>query len=220
MNIKDQIFNFLWTDFKPKNFENWLYKQDSEEFEESIGKEAYLDIISEDYSQKSVTQIKKYLYDCISTDLQNEWDKYAQDKYVPITGICLSNSSRDYMGDNIRDWNLKVGDKYEILEIFKSSGSNDNHDYYIRYVDRTNDLDPSGFIPMELFDINLDKISNLYKVAYVDGEIVEILPNDWHSDNYNPSVYSFWEDFYDGESKAVQTYFDTLDKLGIKKPWK
>ena len=220
MTIKDKIFEYLWNDFKPKELEDWLYHQDSEEFEKAIGKESYLDIISEDYTQMSVIQIKNYIYNSLNFDHQKEWDKYAEDKYTPITGICLSNSSQDYTGDKIREWNLDVGRKYEILEIFKTSRSNDNHDYYIRYVDRANDLYPSGFIPKKLFDINLDSISSRYKVIYTDGKIEEILPVDWCEENYKPTIYSFWEDFYDDESKAVQTYFDTLDKLGIKEPWK
>lgn len=218
MNLKEELFHYLWSDFKVVDFKNWLYRQDSIPFEKLIGKEVYLDIISEDFSNMRTNQIKRYIYDRLNDRLKADWGKYIKDKYVPLIGICRITKSLDYYKPDIRDWKMNVGEKYEILEIVNCSSENDNHKQYVRYVDRDNDLYPSGFVPRELFDIDFDCISDIYLVHETDSGI-EIRPKEWCNGVYKPTQYSFWEDFYDDEAKAVKTYYDTLDNLGIKNAW-
>ncbi|MBL0382506.1 MAG: hypothetical protein JKP90_23485 [Desulfofustis sp. PB-SRB1] len=75
-----------------------------------------------------------------------------------------TDKALDCYKPEIRDWKLTVDGKYEILEIINSSSKNDNHEQYVRYVDRDNDLYPSGFVPKELFEIDFSNISDLYLV--------------------------------------------------------
>ena len=216
MNLKEELFQYLWSDFKLSDFENWLYEQDSVRFEEFVGQDVYLEIISEDYSKMSINQIKRYIIDRLSIDSKADWEKFIKDKYVPLIGICRSDKALDYYKSEIRDWELTVDGKYEILEIINSSSNNANHKQYVRYVDRDNDLYPSGFVPKELFEIDFSNISELYIVHDTDKGI-EVRPNDWSEGIYRPTQYSFWEDFYNGDEKAMKTYYTTLDYLGIKK---
>ena len=218
MSLESELFQYLWADFNTNDFENWLYNQDSINFEKLIGKETYLDIISTDYSLLRPNQIKRYIYDRLDNDLKKNWDNFVLEKYIPIIGICKTKEALDYYTDNIRDWELEVGLKYEIIEIIKASRKNDNHKQYVRYVERDRDLYPSGLIPMDVFDINLDSISDIYLVQSFGG-LIEIRPKDWSEGIYQPSEYSFWEDFYNDEPKAVKTYYDTITKLGIKNAW-
>jgi hypothetical protein len=218
MNIKGELFQYLWSDFKIADFENWLFRQDSDKFEELIGKDKYLDIISENFSSMTTSQIKKYIFNRFDSELKVDWDKFVAENYFPVIGICKVTHLLDYNGTKIRDWELKIAEKYEILEILKSSNKNDNHKAYVRYVDRLHDLNPSGLVPKDLFDINLEKVSDLYQIDNSEDSI-QIKPKDWSDQNYHPVIYSFWEDFYDDEPKAVKTYYNTIDKLGIKNAW-
>ncbi|MBL0382505.1 MAG: hypothetical protein JKP90_23480 [Desulfofustis sp. PB-SRB1] len=86
--MKEELFQYLWFDFKISDFENWIYKKDSVRFEELTGKDVYLDIISEDYSEMSTNQIKRYILDRLTNDLKADWEKYVNDKYIPLIGIC------------------------------------------------------------------------------------------------------------------------------------
>lgn len=218
MNLKEELFQYLWFDFKISDFENWIYKKDSVRFEELTGKDVYLDIISEDYSEMSTNQIKRYILDRLTNDLKADWEKYVNDKYIPLIGICRTDKALDCYKPEIRDWKLTVDGKYEILEIINSSSKNDNHEQYVRYVDRDNDLYPSGFVPKELFEIDFSNISDLYLV-HDTGKGIEVRPKDWSDGFYRPTQYSFWEDFYDDEEKALKIYYNTLDRLGIKNAW-
>ena len=218
MCLKDQLFQYLWTDFKLSDFESWIFNQDSVRFEELIGEEVYLDIISEDFSKMSINKVKRYLYDRFTNKLKEDWEKYINDKYVALVGTCITNRALDYYESKNRDWDLKVGGNYAILEIINSSKKNSNHVQYVRYVDRDNDLYPSGFVPKELFEIDLSQISDLYLIHDTEKGI-EIEPKDWSEGIYKPSKYSFWEDFYDDEVKAINTYYETLARLGITNAW-
>jgi hypothetical protein len=218
MSLKEELFQYLWFDFKLSDFENWIYKQDSVRFEELTGQNVYLDIISEDYSEMSINEIKRYIFNRLSNDLKADWEKYVNNKYIPLIGICRTDKALDYYKPEIRDWELTVDGKYEILEIINSSNKNDNHEQYVRYVDHDNDLYPSGFVPKELFEIDFSNVSDLYLV-HDTGKGIEVRPNDWSEGFYRPTQYSFWEDFYDNEAKALKTYYNTLDRLGIKNAW-
>lgn len=218
MNLKEELFQILWSDFKVNDFENWLFKQNSIDFENLLGEDNYLDIISEDFSRESVDNIKRYVYSKFNTSLKSDWEDFINQNYVPLIGICKTAKALDYYKSETRDWDLKIGKKYEILEVVISSTNNDNHKQYVRYVDRENNLYPSGYVPLELFEIDLQNISDKYFYREID-ELIEIHPKNWNENTYKPEIYSFWEDFYDDEPKAVGTYYDTLEELGIKNAW-
>ena len=218
MNLKEELFQILWSDFKVKDFENWLFKQNSIDFENLLGEDNYLDIISEDFSRESVDNIKRHVYSKFNTSLKSDWEDFINQNYVPLIGICKTAKALDYYKSETRDWDLQIGKKYEILEVVISSTNTDNHKQYVRYVDRENNLYPSGYVPLELFEIDLQNISDKYFYREID-ELIEIHPKNWNENNYKPEIYSFWEDFYDDEPKAVGTYYDTLEELGIKNAW-
>jgi hypothetical protein len=217
--IKSYILEFIWSGKEVSDFEQWLYEQNLNEFEKLIGESSYLELISYDYKKKTVEQIKKFIKTVLSDELIHEFEsEFEERKSKAIKGKCIKKISLDYYDKKDRDWDVEIGKEYEFL-IVNLGIERGNHSALVNYVDRTNYFQPSGFIPMELFDIDLTSLSEFYH--RVSNEKKEtILEIEAFSDKkYKPTEYSFWEDFYDDDEKAVNTYFDTIEKIGIKNVW-
>ena len=219
MDIKNELFKYLWNDFKSIDIEKWICNQDSILIDRLFKNDIYLDIIVEDFSRMSTDKAKRYIFDKFNQETKAEWNKFVAKKYIPLVGICIKNCSLHYSEPINKDWDLIVGKKYEIIEIVNKWTEYNNHDQYVRYIDRDFDLYPSGYVPKDLFEIDLSNISDIYLIEQTNlGTIVS--PKNWSKKFYKPnSSYSFWEDFYNDDKGAIEIYKRTLNQLGIKNVW-
>jgi len=217
--IKSYILEFIWSGKDLSEFKQWLYKQDSVEFEKLIGEDNYVELISYDFKKKTIEQIKKLIKTILSNKLLLEFEEeFEKRKSKAIRGICIKKTALDYYDEKDRNWDVEIGKEYEFL-IINLGIERGNHSALVNYVDRTNYFQPSGFIPMELFDIDLTNISDFYHKVVVEKNETMIEIEAFSKKRYEPTQYSFWEDFYDDDEKAVNTYFETIEKIGIKNVW-
>jgi hypothetical protein len=217
--IKSYILEFIWSGKDVSDFEQWLYEQDSVEFEKQIGEENYVELISCDYKKKTIEQIKKFVKTILRDNLIQEFEEeFEKRKSKAIRGKCVKKTALDYYDKKDRNWDVEIGKEYEFL-IINLGLEKGNHSALVNYVDRTNYFQPSGFVPMELFDIDLTNIYEFYHKVCNEKNEPTIEIEDFSKKKYNPTQYSFWEDFYDDDEKAVNTYFDTIKKIGIKNVW-
>ena len=217
--IKSYILEFIWSGKNISEFEQWLYKQNSTEFENLIGTSNYIELISYNYKNKTPEQVKHFFKTILNNSIVEEFEsEFKKRKSKAIIGKCVKKFALDYYEKTDRDWDVKVGKEYEFL-IVNLGVKKGNHSALVSYVDKTNYFLPSGFVPMELFDIDLDNISEFYhKVSNSENETtIEI--KAFSKKEYIPNQYSFWEDFYNDEKKAVDTYKETLEKMEIKNVW-
>ena len=212
------ILEFIWQGNSIDQFEKWLYEQDSVEFEKLLGKENYVDLISYDFKKKTIDQIKSLIKSILPVDIKKEFDLEFKSREKAIKGVCIKTNAWSPWGNKMRDWELEVGKEYEFIIISKGK-KNKKYPPTVNYVDRENNFRPSGFIPAELFEIDLKSISDFYHIIETkeSEELIEL--KDLSDKYYKPVIYSFWEDFYDDEDKAVNIYYDTIDKIGIKNVW-
>jgi hypothetical protein len=218
-NIKSYIIEFIWSGQDIPHFEQWVYEQDSIEFQNLISESNYVELISFDYKKKTVDQVKKFIKSILPNRLIEEIEiEFKKRKSNIIRGLCIKNEALNYNGKNSRDWDVEIGKEYEFL-IINTGIQEGNHFGLSNYVDRTNYFQPSGFVPMELFDTDLSRIPPAYhKVLNAKNETTIEL-KAFSDLNYKATKYSFWEDFYNDDEKAVNTYFETLERLGIKNLW-
>jgi hypothetical protein len=201
--IKPYILEFIWSGKSVSQFEQWLYEQDSVKFEKLIGEINYTELVSFDYEKKTVELIKEFIKTILPQNLIYEFEsEFDKRKSKVIRGKCLKNEALDYYEKKTRNWEVEIGKEYEFL-IVNSGIQNGNHNQLVNYVDRTNHFQPSGFVPMELFEIDLANLSEFYhKVITPENELtIELIA--FSKSNYSPSQYSFWEDFYADDEKAV-----------------
>ena len=151
--------------------------------------------------------------------LITEFEMYFKENERMIKGTCIKNESLDYSGNEMRKWELEIGKSYDIIVIINNSINFENHQSLVNFVDKNSYYTPSGYVPKELFQIDESSFSNYYhKYENEDGEIITE-PRKWSKEMYEPKEFSFWEDYYNDEEKALNTYLNTLDKLGIKNVW-
>jgi len=215
--IKSYLLNFIWEGKNSQDFEKWLYNQESGKFEKLLGEENYVELISYDIRNKTIEQIKRHIKQVFPKILINEFETSFKEKEKMIKGVCIKNEALNYGGKDIRNWDVTVGETYEFL-IINTGLKKGNHFALANYSDRENNFRPSGYIPMELFDIELNNISDLYHRIVNAKKEMTIEPKSWSEKVYVP-IISFWEDFYDDVENAVNTYYDTIEKLGIKNVW-
>ncbi|WP_165366160.1 hypothetical protein [Brumimicrobium glaciale] len=132
-----------------------------------------------------------------------------------IKGICIKTNALDYFGNEDGKWFLEVGKEYEFLSI-RSGIKEGNHATMVVYADKINDYRPSGLEPIELFEIDLDNISEIYHtITNSDNEtIIEI---EALSDKHlNPIHDAFWEVLFNEDEKVNKVYFEILDRLGFR----
>lgn len=217
--IKSYILEFIWSGKDVSDFEQWLYKQDSVEFEKLIGEENYVELISFDFKKKTIQQIKTLIKTVLSNKLLQELEEeFEKRKSNAIRGKCVKKIAFDYYDKKDRNWDVEIGKEYEFL-IINLGLEKGNHSALVNYVDRTNYFQPSGFVPMELFEIDLTTIPDFYHKVRDEKNETTIEIEAFSNKKYKPTIYSFWEDFYDDDEKAVNTYFDTIEKMGIKNVW-
>ena len=217
--IKSYILEFIWSGKDVSEFEQWLYKQDSVEFEKLIGEDNYVELISYDFKKKTIEQIKKLIKSILSNKLLLEFEEeFENRKSNAIRGKCVKKIALDHYDKKDRNWNVEIGEEYEFL-IINLGLERGNHSALVNYVDRTNYFQPSGFVPMELFEIDLTTIPAFYHKVHDEKNETTIEIEAFSKVKYKPTQYSFWEDFYDDDEKAVNTYFDTIEKMGIKNVW-
>jgi hypothetical protein len=216
--IKSYILNFIWSGENISQFENWLYEQNSIVFEKFLGEENYLELISFSFKAKTIEEVKLQIKSILPDKLIREFEIEFRKRNKAIKGVCIKNCSLDYYGDKKRKWNVEIGKEYEFI-IINIGLKNYNHSSLVNYIDKEYDFNPSGFIPMELFKINLDEIPKQYYSKKNEHKEITIEPIDWSKKQYTPTQYSFWEDFYNGDQKAINTYYKTIEKLGVKNVW-
>jgi hypothetical protein len=216
--LKEYILEFVWTGDDVAQFEKWLYLQDSDNFERLLGSDNYVELISYDFKKKTIDQFKKFLKSVIPVEIKKEFDLEFKRREKAIKGKCVKTKAWNPWGNEMRDWELEVGKEYEFIIISKGM-KNKKYPPTVNYIDREDYFRPSGFIPAELFEIDLENISDFYHIIETDEceQLIEL--KDLADKFYKPVNYSFWEDFYDDEDKAVNLYYDTIDRLGIKNVW-
>ena len=217
--IKSYILEFIWSGKNVLDFEKWLYEQNSAEFENLIGVSNYFKLLNYNYKKKTDKQIKQLIKTVLNNGLIHEFEEdFEKRKSKAIKGRCIKQIALDYYGKKERDWDVEIGKEYEFI-IINLGIERGNHSALVQYIDRTNNFQLSGFIPMELFDLDLTKIPEFYhKVSNSKNEIIigiEAFSDKW----YQANQYSFWEDYYNDDEKAVNTYFETLEKMEIKNVW-
>jgi hypothetical protein len=208
--IKSYLLEFIWSGKDVSDFEQWLYERNSVEFEKLIGEENYVELISYDYKKKTIE-----LSDNLIQEFEEEFEKR---KSKAIKGKCVKKTALDYYDKKYRNWDVEIGKEYEFL-IINLGLEKGNHSELVNFVDRTNYFQPSGFVPMELFVIDLSNISDFYHKVFDEKNETTIEIEAFSKKKYKPTQYSFWEDFYDDDEKAVNTYFDIIEKMGIKNVW-
>jgi len=219
MNERNRyILEFIWQGKSIDQFEKWLYEQDSVEFEKLLGKENYVDLISYDFKKKTIDQIKSLIKSILPVDIKNEFDFEFKSREKAIKGICIKTNAWNPWGNEMREWELEVGKEYEFIIISKGI-KNKKYSPTVNYIDRQDYFRPSGFVPAELFEIDLKNISDFYHIIETKEceQLIEL--KDLSDKYYMPVRYSFGEDFYDDEEKAVNLYYDTINKIGIKNVW-
>lgn len=156
--------------------------------------------------------LKRVLNNKLIKEFEEEFERR---KSKVIKGKCVKKSALDYYDKRYRNWDVEIGKEYEFL-IINLGIEKGNHSDLVNYVDRNNYFQPSGFVPMELFEIDLTKISQLYHIVYDEKnkKIIEI--EAFSNKKYKPTQHSFWEDFYDNDAKAVSKYYEIIEKIGIK----
>lgn len=210
---------FIWSGEDASAFEQWIYEQNSTDFETLLGENNYVELISYDYKRKTIKQIKQFIKSVLTETLTKEFEEeFGNRIYKPIKGHCIKKFARDYYEEKERKWDVVIGKEYEFI-IINSGLTRGNHSALVNYVDRTNDFQPSGFIPMELFDIDLKTISEIYQKVVNTSNETTIEIKAFSGKHYKPTQYSFWEDFYNDDEKAVKVFNDTIRKLGIKNVW-
>lgn len=216
--IKRSILEFVWQEKSVDQFANWLYQQNSDEFEKILGHENYIELISYDFRKKTTGQIKSLIKSLLPDEMKLEFESEFKTRNKAIKGVCIKTNAWNPWGKEMKDWELVVGKEYEFIII--SKGVKDkSYPPTVNFVNRDNYFRPSGFFPAELFEIDLEYISDFYHTIETNEceHLIEL--RDLSDKNYMPVQYSFWEDFYDGEKKAVNLYYDTIDTLGIKNVW-
>ncbi len=101
--------------------------------------------------------------------------------------------------------------------IFEKSKTFENHQSLVNFVNKDELFIPSGYVSMELFEIDKSRTLEYYKKGVNENDELITEPIDWSKEVYQSTQYSFWEDYYENEERAINTYFSTLDKLGIKR---
>ena len=69
---------------------------------------------------------------------------------------------------------------------------------------------------MELFEIDLSSISDFYHQVVNPEKEITIEIKAFSEKLYVPNEHSFWEDYYNDEKKAMDTYIETLERMEIK----
>jgi len=218
--IRSFLLEFIWSGDDVDSFEQCLYEQNAVEFEKLIGSENYLELITFNFKKKTTDQVKQLLKVTLHKDLVQAFEQeFEQRRSRVIKGICVKSEALDYRGDELRNWDVEVGKEYEFLSIHSDSFS-PNHPVLVNYVNRDCYFRPSGFVPMELFDLSLDEIPEPYH-KILDGENqIKIELKAFSEECYQSTTgYSFWVDFHDDEEHAIDLYFETIKDLGIKDVW-
>lgn len=217
--IKSYLKSFIWNGKDVHEFESWLYKEGSTELENLVGSEQHMNIMGYDYRRSTVNSVKKLIKENINESLISEFENYFAENERMIKGKCIKNEALNYEGDEKIDWGLEIGKTYDILVVIEESKTFENHKSLVIFVDKDEYFIPSGYVPMELFEIDESRVLEYYKKdVNEDGELVTE-PTDWSKEVYKATQNSFWEDYYENEEKAVDIYFSTLEKLGIKNVW-
>ncbi len=217
--IKSYILEFIWSGKNIYDFEQWLYKQDSVEFENLIGISNYVELISYDYKKKTTEQIKHFFKTILKNSITEEFEiEFKKRKSKAIIGKCIKKIALNYHEKTERNWNVEIGKEYEFLILILGIEKG-NHSALVNYVDKTNSFKPSGFVPMELFEIDLNNISEFYHQVINAKKETTIEIEAFSEKQYKQNEYSFWEDYYNDEKKAMNTYLETLEKMEIKNVW-
>ena len=212
------LFEFLSSDQTVREFQQWVYAQNSTEFEKWSGDEEYLVLVSTAYKDLSKVQVKQLIKSLLSNAQVNDFEQeLIQRNRKAIIGKCINEEAPNYEGSELRKWGVVLGKTYQFLSI--KDGSTEGNRSYVNFIDPENDFYPSGFVPMELFEINLEVISEVYDQNRDEKGTTLIEIADFSVRNFIPRHYSFWEDFYDDDVKAVAAYFEVVKKLGIINLW-
>ena len=136
------------------------------------------------------------------------------EKSKVIKGVCIKKIALDYYGKEDRNWGVEIGKEYDIL-IINLRIIEGNHSAMVIYADRINDFRPSGFVPMELFEIDLDNISEIYHILTNPDNETTIEIEALSDKQLKPVHDAFWEVLFSDEEEVNKVYFEILDRIGI-----
>ena len=217
--IKTYLINYIWSGDDIQIFEKWLYSQNRDDIEAFFGTIGYMEIINYDFRRGTIDSLKNKIKVNLPSEKFIEFETIFKSKEKYHTGKCIKKEGLDYQGTKMRNWDLQIGKTYAVINISESLHGAGNHSYYIQFADFDNDLMPSGYIPMAFFEMDTNLNSAHYKTYKNSANEKIIEPIEWSKGIYKPTQHSFWEDFYDDETKALKTYYNTLGQLGIKNVW-
>lgn len=212
--FKQELFNKLWHEKDKAALEEWIYNSDSAYFEGSIGRDAYLRLISVDYSGLSLLQLKKLLLNHLDTELQEEFKAYIKSNRNVLVATCVKDSGVDYEGAKERSWELIVGKEYYVLGISLDLNKS-RPEIMLQVIDPALSNSTPYLLPAELFEINSEIVPPNYCLTVADSTI-QLNPAEFVDKNYVAVEHSFWEDYFDGHEKAVSIFQDTLERLGVE----
>jgi len=214
MNFKDELFYKLWKEKDKKVFEQWIYNSNSIDFENCIGENSYLEIICENYSGFTIIQLKRFVFNNLTLTLQEEFKNYIRKNQKVLKATCIKTRGLDYFRKEERNWELKVGQEYYILGICVDL-KNTFHPITLTIFDPSYSETTPYIIPAELFEINDKIIPPNYSITVVDNSL-RLDPNEFVDKAYEATEYSFWEDYFNDEEKAVNLFKSTIERLGIE----
>lgn len=214
MNFREELFYHLWKEKDKANFVQWIYSSNSVDFEECVGEESYLEIISENYSGLSIKQLKQLIFSRFSSALRDEFRKYIQTNQKVLKATCIKTVGPDYDGKSERDWELEVGKEYYVLGISINLKESTNQIKFQVFDPSYSETTPY-FIPAELFELKDKIIPPNYSITVADNSL-RLNPAEFVDKSYVAVEYSFWEDYFDNHEKAVRIFKSTMERLGVE----
>ena len=214
MDFKQDLFDRLWKEKDRTTFEQWIYNSNSVDFETAIGKEPYIEIISENFSGLTLKQLKQLIFDNLSQTLKQDFKRHIDTHQKVIKATCIKTKGLDYYGKKERNWELKVGQEYYILGISVDLKKSPQRIMFQIFDPSYSDRTPY-FIPAELFEINDRIVPPNYSITVADNSL-QLNPMEFVDKKYQAVEYSFWEDYFDDHEKAIKIFNSTIERLDIQ----
>jgi hypothetical protein len=204
-----KFFDFLDGKVNIKEFEQWIYNHASRDV---LTTDEYMELISFNYNSKDAYyELRKILLGIM--------EKYSSQQSVSretrsIKGKCISNKGRYQFNSFDTEFRMTIGKKYDILTVdicLDKDGT--------RYWNYTilNDDSYVHLIPSEVIKVQLSEIPEGWVVEENETGGLTIEPKYWNS-GYYKGIFSFWEDFHDGEESALKEFVKVLQLMNIEVP--
>lgn len=200
------LFDFLDGKSDIKKLEKWVYNNE-EVLEQSLSKTEYLELISFEYHQKDACYNLIKLISGILEVRRIKRESYIESK--ALEALCVKNRGKYEAKDPERNFDgFTIGKTYNVISI------------------------QHKFLPKVGYSLNYTIIDDSEQIYLAPADLFkltqEVIPGDWVFHNYSigaiigPKEWrnDFWDDFHNGEEKAILKFVEVLQKLNIKIPEK